>query len=172
MLLANQRGPGGLIQKLTVAEQRVRANVESAVQIEAFNLVSYIKQKKLSDVVLHVRTGRLRRSITARFEGQGSSTFLALVGTNVKYARIHELGFEGTVQVPEHNVRAHSRRMTTAFGKPLPEPKIVDVRAHVVKAFGKNVKMKARPFLAPSLQENLARIIANVQKALGKAIDV
>ena len=172
MITASQRGPDSLIRKLTTAEQRVRQNGESAVKVEALNLVAYIKEKKLSDVVLRVRTGRLRRSITAKFEGQGSSTFIALVGTNVKYARIHELGFEGTVQVPEHNVKSHSRTMTTAFGKPLPEPRVVNVRAHVVKAFGKHMKMKARPFLAPSLQENLSRIIDNVKKALGKAANV
>lgn len=52
---------------------------------------------KLSGQVLRVRSGRLRQSIHTRVT-KLEGGFLAQVGTNVKYARIHEYG--GWVRLP------------------------------------------------------------------------
>lgn len=49
---------------------------------------------------LAVRTGRLRRSITQRVRVESSGKFSAMVGTNVGYARKHELGLEGLPHRP------------------------------------------------------------------------
>ena len=156
--------------RLTGAAAKLLKGIEEAVTREALNLVAYIKQNKLSDQVLHVRTGRLRRSITARFEGKGTGSFKAFVGTNVKYARIHEYGFEGSVSVKAHVVKEHTRLQKIAFGKLMKEPKVVTVREHAVQAHSMNMKMPARPFLRPSLEENAGRITTNIRKALTGAL--
>jgi phage gpG-like protein len=74
----------------------------------------------LSDNVLHVRTGRLRRSINVK-QTDNAGGVSATVGTNVAYAHVHEFGFSGSVSVREHlrrsvlgkefSVRAHSMKM-------------------------------------------------------------
>jgi phage gpG-like protein len=151
---------GKVQQRLGKIAQNVQKRVEKAVTVEALNLVGYVKANKLSDQVLKVRTGRLRRSITAKFEGEGSGNFRAKVGTNVRYARAHEEGFSGSVQVPEH-----SRRQTVAWGKIMREPKVVTVRAHSMQ-----MNIEARPFLRPSLTENLDRIKGNIRKALTEGL--
>ena len=52
---------------------------------------------------LDVRSTRLRNSITHRVD-RTADGIEGRIGTNVTYARIHEMGFRGTV-----NVRAHTR---------------------------------------------------------------
>lgn len=110
------------------------------------DLVAYIKGSKLSDQVLRVRTGRLRRSITQRVEDTDGK-IVGITGTNVSYARAHELGFKGTVQV-----KAYTR---TVKGASFP------VRSHK-----RNLDIKARPFLAPSLQERFPKYEQQFAKAV------
>lgn len=98
--------------------EEAKRRVRQAVNRQGVELLRLVKQK-LSDDVLHVRTGRLRRSINTQNQDDGS-TFRSSTGTNVVYARVHELGFQGTVQVREHMrqskngafpVSAHAMRM-------------------------------------------------------------
>jgi phage gpG-like protein len=169
-ITATIRGEPQLRRRLSDVEVKAFASVETAVKREALSLVAYIKANKLSDQVLKVRTGRLRRSITARFEGEGTGNFRAFVGTNVKYARAHELGFEGAVKVSEHPVREFQRIQSIAFGKQMKAPRMVTVRAHTVKAHLLNMKVPARPFLSTSLEENKDRITGNLRKAIAEAL--
>jgi len=80
--------------KLPIALRQTIPALSSALEREvlalALKLTALVKQK-LSGEVLHVRTGRLRRSIHLEME-RGSNTVVAVVGTNVSYARLHELG--------------------------------------------------------------------------------
>ena len=154
--------------RLAGSANRVRGAIPDALREEAINLVVCVKLK-LSDDVLHVRTGRLRRSITYRMEQHGE-TFQAQVGTNVKYARAHELGFSGSVNVPQHTVKEFSRMQSVAFGRPMKEPRKVNVREHVVKAHAMKMNIPAKPFLKPSLQENETRIKTNLRKAIAQAM--
>ena len=82
----------------------------------AFALQKRVQETKLSDQGLHVRTGRLRRSINSRVEEDGARVY-GFVGTNVVYGQRHEMGFSGT-----ENVKAHSRLMTVAFGRKVKDP--------------------------------------------------
>jgi phage gpG-like protein len=146
-----------------------RSRLVAAIKRIALSLVGYIKSEKLTDQVLRVRTGRLRRSITAQFDGEDSN-FRGIVGTNVKYARAHEEGFQGEVTVKEHTVKAFSRMQTMAFGQPMKEPRIVDVRAHVVKAHAMKMNIPKRPFLAPSVEENMPMIQKEMRGAMAEAL--
>lgn len=144
--------------------------VETAILREAIKLVAYIKERKLSDQILQVQTGRLRRSITYRTEGSGTGEFRAFVGTNVKYARAHEYGFSGPVQVRAHIVKEHQRKMTEAFGRPMKNPRAVTVREHTVKQHSMNMNLPPRPFLRTSLEENRESIMSNLRKTLAEAL--
>lgn len=104
--------------RFLAVQDSTRRRVRDAVNAQGRDLLRLVKQK-LSDDVLHVRTGRLRRSISTQNQDDGS-TFRSSTGTNVVYARVHELGFQGTVQVREHMrqskngafpVSAHAMRM-------------------------------------------------------------
>ena len=117
-------------------------------------------KEKLSGQVLKVRTGDLRRSFALpRFESRGAE-IRAYVGTNVKYARLHEYGFNGAVAV-----KSHQRMMTKAFGRIVKNPRLITVRAHSMK-----MNVRARPFMAPSLKENKENIVTDIRKALVEAI--
>lgn len=82
----------------------LRAELRKSVGRAALMVERETKQFKLSGQVLNVKTGRLRRSINTRLSETADSV-TGTVGTNVEYAKIHEYGFKGTV-----NVRAHLRQ--------------------------------------------------------------
>jgi phage gpG-like protein len=113
--------------------------------IDKFSLKVLVRSKeKLSDDVLKVRTGRLRRSITRALEEGGDGSITGIVGTNVVYARRQELGFTGTESVREHLVT-----IKQAFGKKLKGgPVTFTMPAHT-----RNVDYPAHSFLASSMTE-------------------
>ena len=61
-----------------------------------------------------------------------------IVGTNIEYGGVHEYGFEGTV-----TVRSHQR--SVAFGRKVAP---FDVPSHK-----RNMKITARPYLQPALEQ-------------------
>lgn len=123
------------------AQKRVRDEVAR----QGMELLRSAKQK-LSDDVLHVRTGRLRRSVNAQNSDDGS-TFRSNVGTNVVYARIHEMG--GTIPRPL------KPSVTLAT--------IKDRIRHPRKGFA---EYPQRSFLQSSLRERKGAIKAGLVKAL------
>ena len=160
-----------LLYRLGAVEHKTIDNVGRAIEAEAINLVRVVK-KKLSDDVLHVRTGRLRRSITYRMDQADGGNFVAKVGTVVRYARAHEYGFNGSVNVPAHLVKEHYRMQSQAFGKPMANPRRVLVRSFTMSAHAMRMNVPARPFLRPALEENRGRILNNLRTALEQALNV
>lgn len=114
-----------------------------------------VKEEKLSGQVLKNRTGRLRRSITGKTEGEGTQLY-GIVGTNVEYAAVHEYGGPVTI-------KAHLRTITQAFGKTLRQPVTFSVRAHTVN-------YKQRSFLRSALIEMSAEIKQELTQAMRKAM--
>ena len=82
-----------------------------------------------------IDTARLKNSITMDVSGN-----ILTVGTNVKYARIHELG--GSIR-KNATIKEHWRYIRFAFGKPITGRRVL-VKAHQRKM---NITMPARPFL-------------------------
>ena len=82
-------------------------------------------------------TGRLKGSIAAKIHKDH-----AVVGTNVKYARLHQFG--GTTKAKTLKIKQHRRKITQAFGRAI-TPKRITVRAHDMRIGPK--KIPARPFL-------------------------
>lgn len=91
-------------------------------------VVSRTVKHKLSGQVLKRKTGTLANSINVRL----LNDWTAIVGTNVKYAAIHEFG--GTI-LPKNKKMLSWK---------LPDGKW---------AFAKKVVMPARPFLGPAMNE-------------------
>ncbi|OGS90856.1 MAG: hypothetical protein A2Z95_06215 [Gallionellales bacterium GWA2_60_18] len=89
------------------------------------------------------KDGHLSGSITRR-----SGRSFAEWGTNRVYGPAMQLGFEGTVQVP-----AHTRVISSAFGKKLKAPVSVAVGAYTLRQ-----KIVARPYLGVN-DENAADIL-------------
>lgn len=147
----NIEGGDELVRRLTALQSRINARLRDAITRATFDLVAYVKANKLSDQVLRVRTGRLRRSITGRVETENGQP-VGIVGTKVSYARVHELGFKGRVQV-----KAHKRSI---------KGKAVMVRAH-----GRNVDIPKRPFLVPSLAERMPAYKGWMAQAVKEATD-
>lgn len=107
-----------------------------------------VKEGKLTGQVLHVRTGTLRRSINRKVFDQGGGV-VASVGTNVRYARAHEYGFAGDV-----DVRAHVRASRDGG-------EAIRVRAHT-----RRVNMPERSFLRSSIDDNADMIKREVRAAV------
>jgi len=150
-------GDADLVAKLEKRPGAMQAGLEQAVQRLSLQLLVLVKNK-LSDDVLHVRTGRLRRSINQRVDTD-QTTVTGVVGTNVEYAQRLEYGFKGT-----ESVRESLRRITQAFGKELKEPKTITVRAHT-----RNVDYPAHSFLRSALTEMRPQIETDMTAALVKS---
>ncbi|QDD62650.1 HK97 gp10 family phage protein (plasmid) [Herbaspirillum seropedicae] len=150
-------GDASLIAKMEGRADAMQAGLEKSVQRLALQLLTTVKQK-LSDDVLRVRTGRLRRSINQRVTVEQTSV-TGIVGTNVEYARRLEFGFKGT-----ENVRESLRHITQAFGKPLKAPMTIKVRAHTRK-----VDFPPHSFLRSALAEMRPQIERDMAAALVKA---
>lgn len=150
--------PSGQVDAIRQVLNRVESGamdlVYAAVEREAINLVRYVKSQKLHGQVLNIKTNRLNSSIVHKMSQDGE-TVTAVVGTNVKYARFWELGFDRKVGA---GARGGPRSITgkaliTYFAKHPPAMK----------------NFPARPFLQPSLEENRDRIVSNVFRALKAA---
>lgn len=143
------------IAKLGKAKERARDAVRKSVVRLTLELLRKVKAEKLSGQVLNVQTGRLRRSITQRVTEQGS-TITGIVGTNVEYARTHELGFKGPV-----SVKAHLREIKKAWGKPLKAAKKIQVKPHT-----RQVELPARSFLRSALADMEPKIRDELRETL------
>jgi len=130
-------GDKAVIRSLEEQRLRVVSGVEKVVMRLTMKLLRLVKLK-LSDDVLRVRSGRLRRSVNAQFTGSGAKT-QGEVGTNVAYARVHEYGLTVTVE-------EHMRMQKLAWGRAMKTPRQVLVKAH-------QVRFPERSFLRSALRE-------------------
>lgn len=137
---------------------KVKAEVKTTVTRMTLKLLRKVKQDKLSGQVLHVQTGRLRRSINQKVI-ETDSKIEGLVGTNVEYARPHEMGFTDDVTVKEH-----LRTIKKAWGKDI-EPKQIQISSHTRK-----VVFPEKSFLRSALRDMQPDIIKELGKAVGRGI--
>ena len=138
---------------------KVQTAIVQSVGRSALRLQREVMQNRLSGQVLNVRTGNLRRSIHQRVTNTGSAV-IGEVNTNVRYGKAHEYGFAGTV-----NVKASLRQVRQAFGRPLKNPRYVQVRAH-----SRNVRLPERSFLRTALRDMKPMIETDLQKSIEGAL--
>ncbi len=140
--------------RLQAMPERVRTALRRAVTVSAIDVQAKV-QAKLAGPVLNERTHHLHDSIHYEIEDDSSSV-TATVGTNVRYARVHEFG--GTVDIP-----AHLRRLTMVFGHPVETVRDVLVRAH-------KATFPERSFLRSTLREETPAIQDRLEKAVRQAV--
>lgn len=150
MISAYMVGHESFTNRLRGLSGNIGSEVEKSFLRVLIKLQRIVKGK-LSDDVLHVRTGTLRRSINYSVRGEGAGTLIGTVGTNVSYARVHEYGFDGTV-----NVREHLRKLKSQGS--------VTVRAHQ-----RTVHIPERSFLRSALAEILPEFKLEMQDAVRRA---
>ena len=97
---------------------------------------------------LHARTGHLRRSIRTGVT-QKPASVVGWIGTSVIYAAIHEFG--GTIKP------IHSKYLK------------FQIDGHWVSK--KKVKIPKRPYLMPSIEENLERIKDILRQSIIKEVE-
>lgn len=151
-------GASALIERIGDIGPRTRVEVRKAVDLVALKLLARTKLK-LSDDVLKVRTGRLRRSINQTVTDDGDS-IIGTVGTNVSYAKFQELGFSGSM-----NVKEHLRTIKTAFGKSIKGGAVT----FTVQAHSRHVDYPAHSFLASAMREIEPEFKQAVNDALKRA---
>ena len=153
-------GGESLVARLDAVGPKIQTKIETTIQRLVLTLMANVQRDKLSGQVLNVRTGRLRRSITQRMQGLGTTSVSGIVGTNVEYARAHEMGFQGTV-----TVKAHLRMMTKAFGKPVKDPHQIQVNSH-----SRNMNIPEKSFLRSALNDMRPEIKEKLKAAIGEAV--
>lgn len=108
-----------------------------------------IRQQGLID------TGNLLNSVRFELIKDGTKSGVRVGSFGVKYAAVHEYGFKGTMMV-----RAHTRTITQAFGKPI-KARTVSVRPHAMRA-----NFRKRPYIKPAIQKHKTQIIEIIRLAI------
>lgn len=147
-------GSSQVVERIKRITPNVRTALFERVQRLTIKLQRHVVEEKLQGQVLNVRTGRLQRSIQQAVTNSESAV-TGVVSTAVKYARPHEYGFQGTV-----NVKAHLRTIKVAFGKDLKEPVEVNVSAHTMR-----MNLPERSFLRSSLVDMKDEIVEGIRQA-------
>lgn len=142
--------------KLAGAPPKVKQAVRRAIEESAIRVTAGAKAK-LTDDVLRVRTGRLRRSVHYVMGGSDDAP-QAAIGTNLEYAGIHEFGGQ---------TRAHVIEALNA------KALMFQVGGQVV--FAKRVnhpgsKIPERSYLRSTLGEQSSEIKARIDEAVGGAL--
>lgn len=102
------------------------------------------------------RSRELSRSIKVETASETATSATVVVDTNVAYAAMVEFGHHA----PEA-VKAHSRTVKEAFGRPLKSPVTVSVGAFV-----RQMNYAARPYLRPALDTTRDQVVATIRGAL------
>lgn len=156
MITAYIIGDREVIARFAAMGEKAQQSLSRAVMQLGLELDRRVKQK-LSGEVLKVRTGVLRSS-TNLSVSQTPTSVLATEGTNVRYARVHEFGFQGTV-----SVRAHLRHVVQVFGRPIAATQ--NVRAHT-----RRMNLPERSFLRSALREMEPQIRTGMEAAVREGL--
>ncbi len=133
---------------------------DAALRDVTADLVQRLRDRvegNLSGGVLNARTGALRASLAVGLSQAGGITASVSVGT--PYAAFQEYGFSGS-----ESVRAHLRRQSVAFGKPI---RPVDV---AVRTYSRQVNYPAHSYLRSALAEMSPEINRAVATSVAEAL--
>lgn len=172
-LTCNVIGVEALAGKFNASIPAVQSSV-AATMLKAAIMVQRLAKQKVSGEVLNVVSNKLRTSISAEVVTTGG-VIVGIVGSNVKYAAIHEYGFAGKISVSAH-VRRSVRQMKSArrnkLGNETSGSKLKGKGTGVinVRSFERTVNYPERSFIRSSLKELTPEIRAMVSKATIKTI--
>ena len=150
------------IARLLGMPEKLRYAVRVAMDRLAIAVQRSVKEDKLSEQVLHVRTGTLKHSINQEVYETQTGIF-ATVGTNVKYGRIHEYGFNGYEDVRAH-IRHHREKSRTGKKGNIIRGKLTGEMSYV-SPHRRHMVMPERSFLRSTLKEFEPRIRQELKAA-------
>lgn len=159
-----------LMARLKDGKVKLHANMLRTVTRLSIEVQAAVKAEKLTGQVLHVRTGTLRRSINRQVTDDERG-IMATVGTNVRYAAVHEYGFRGAVSIREYIRRVPSRDtwgfIATSQTKKLTRVKWMKTSEGFarVRAHTRNMNMPERSFLRSTLKDFRQRIRVAIKRA-------
>jgi phage gpG-like protein len=145
---------------------RVQEILRAEVNRQGLALLRAVKENFLTGQALNVRTGTLRRSINLKVETPAEGEVVGSVGTNLVYARIHELG--GQTKPHVITPRAGKVLCFTRAGRAASKSEGNLAFARIVNHPGS--KIPARPFLKPALIERTPEIREGLAQAIKRAL--
>jgi phage gpG-like protein len=154
MITGHLVGDDRVLARLRTIPGAIESAVLRAITKLGIDLQRKVQEEELTGQKLAARSGSLKSSIDLRVD-QRATIVTATVFTNNEYARAHEFGFSGTV-----NVRASLRRITQAFGRP------VSAKTIGVRAYSRRVDLPERSFLRSALEEMAPTVQDEVEAAL------
>jgi len=137
------------------ASARSRERIREEVERLSIQLQRKVKEEKLSGQVLHVKTGRLKRSINKSVRVNGDE-IVGTVGTNVNYGAFWERGFDRPVGADASGGLANLGGLAREI--------------HIYKHPPGIKHFAARPFLAPSLEEMRPEVRMRLARAAIMAV--
>lgn len=139
-------------------QEEVLAAILAQMDVENAKLGRYIQTEKLSGQVLHRVTGKLAdsvRLVPASQQGPTIEGGVAAAGGPAWYGRLHEYGTSRSYPIVAVNKQA------LAF--------VMGGKQVIVKSV-MHPPIQQRAFMAPSLEENRAAIVAALQSAVDRVI--
>lgn len=151
--------------------KRVTPDVAKALRLAMdramIRLQNYVKFGKLSGQVLKNRTGTLRRSINYKVmggDGEEGKPVVGQVGTNLEYARTHELG----LTIPAHTVTVNKAKALAWSPSGITAAMQAMRFAHSVNIPA--VTMPKRSFLASGLNDQKTLIFDDLRAATASGL--
>ena len=162
MITIHILGTEQVVSTLLAITPKLRTTLKQAMQKSLVTLLRLVKEDYLSGRALHVRTGRLRRSVHSDLQ-EGPSGLVGLVGTNVNYGKFHEYGTE-TVRARLAKLKAGARQQLLFGG---------GVRGALAqaKATAGSGEFSPHAFLRPALKKLEPEIRQNFEDAIRRGID-
>lgn len=154
------QGDEAVLSRFDKLPPKLRASLYRKVSYLTLQLENHVKTQKLSGQVLNVVTGRLRRSIFSKVTQTATEVTGSVSSSgDVKYAAIHEFGFDG-----DETVRAHTRTVKQAFGRTI-APMKVEVQQHT-----RHMVMPERSFLRSSFVDLKQMLRDGVKQAIAEGL--
>ena len=142
--------------------------IETGIRSGLGLMVRNVTRNRLRGQYLKRRTGTLIRSIAASPRIEVSEDFIrGLWGSHLGYARAHEEGFTGVVQVPGHTRRLLERVSSKASAKRVRRSlasgrkRFANVRPH-----GRRVHLRARRFMRDTVDQMGPEALRRIRRAL------
>lgn len=162
MITAKVIGTEQVVERIKGVFPTLRDELRAFAKEFMVNTAYYVQSAKLSGQMLKHRTGTLSESI---FRGSSVSeqggNEIVTIGTNVEYAAIHEFGYNG----PE-SVKAHLRMMSQAFGRPVANPRKIEIGA-----FTREMHMPERSFLRSTLKDKAEDFRQGLREVTNRAVN-
>jgi len=166
-----------VVRQLGTFPERMQQEIAKALDYENEITVGQIQAKKLSrrgPTTLGVVSNRLRSSVRPTKAVVSPKSIESSIGSNVKYAGVHEYGFHGTV-----NVRGFTRRQTSndllaggarrGFKARQKREKLQASGIARVKAHTRRMNIPARAYIRTTIEERRAAYGSAVSKAIVSA---